>query len=321
MLEVKEIQVHFPIVRGFPLPRTVGTIRAVDGVSLTVRRGQTVGLVGESGCGKTTAARAILQIHRPVRGKIIFLEHDLTDLRGAALRSIYRDMQAIFQDPYASLDPRMTIGAIIQEPIRVFRLASGKKIRARVSELLELVGLDPGYVNRYPHEFSGGQRQRIGVARALAVNPSLIICDEPVSALDVSIRAQIINLLEDLQRSFGFSYLFIAHDLSVVRHICDHVYVMYHGKIVESAPAEELFSSPLHPYTESLLSAVPVPDPAVEAGRRRIILAGDVPGPDELIPGCDFYSRCPKRVPRCEFTDPEFRGIKPSHFASCLLLY
>ncbi|MEW6201893.1 MAG: oligopeptide/dipeptide ABC transporter ATP-binding protein [bacterium] len=321
LLKVENLKVHFPIIGGFPFQREVGKIRAVDGVSFELRGGETLGLVGESGCGKSTTARAILRILSPTEGRVIFQDKDLAAIGGAELRSIYRRLQAIYQDPYASLNPRMTVNMIIAEPLRVFRLVSGIQLRRRVQELMELVGLDPRYINRYPHEFSGGQRQRIGIARALAVNPSLIICDEPVSALDVSIRAQIINLLEGLQEKFQFSYLFIAHDLSVVRHISNTVAVMYHGLIVEQAPTGSLFQTPLHPYTRSLLSAVPIPDPVLEAERKRIILTGEVPGPDVALPGCDFYSRCPERMPKCEFTAPEYLKVEDDHYASCLLLH
>lgn len=320
LLEVRDLAVHFPVTGGFPVSRVLRVLRAVDGVSFGIAKGETMGLVGESGCGKSTTARAILQIIRPTAGRVFFRDADLAALSGSALRGIYRHMQVIYQDPYASLNPRMTVGGIIQEPLRVFRLASGKELRRRVQDLMGLVGLEPRYINRFPHEFSGGQRQRIGVARALAVDPALILCDEPVSALDVSIQAQIINLMEDLQEKFGFSYLFIAHDLSVVRHISDRVAVMYHGRIVERAPVEALFENPSHPYTRALLSAVPVPDPAVEAERRRTVLTGEVPGPDAEIPGCHFYSRCPERMPRCETIDPPWFEVADGHAAACLLL-
>ena len=317
LLSVKDLKLHFPIVKGVVLQKTVGHIRAVNGVSFDLGKGETLGLVGESGCGKSTTARAILQVYRPTAGEVIFEGRKLNDLRGEELRGIYRNLQIIYQDPYASLDPRMTIGGIIAEPLDCFGLLKGNERRRRIQELLETVGLDPRYVSRYPHEFSGGQRQRIGIARALAVNPSLIICDEPVSALDVSIRAQIINLLEDLQEKFGFSYLFIAHDLSVVKHISDRVAVMYLGKIVELTSSEEIYDNPLHPYTKALLSAAPIPDPDVELKRRRIILTGDVPSPDREMPGCDFASRCNMREDACEREIPPLREVRPGHFAAC----
>ncbi len=317
LLEVRDLKVYFPITSGFVVRKTIGNIRAVNGVTFDIGRGETLGLVGESGCGKSTTARAILQLYRPTSGSVIFEGRDLAELKGNDLRAVYRELQIIYQDPYASLDPRMTVGDIIAEPINSFRLLTGSRRQKRVEELLETVGLDPRYKNRYPHEFSGGQRQRIGIARALSVNPSLIIADEPVSALDVSIRSQIINLLEELQSKFGFSYLFIAHDLSVVIHISDRVAVMYLGKIVELAEAGELYSTPLHPYTGALLSAVPIPDPNVEEKRRRILLSGDLPSPDTEIAGCNFASRCPRRERRCETDDPPLREVVSNHFAAC----
>lgn len=320
LLSLRDVKVHFPVMGGTIVRRAIGYIRAVNGVSFDLARGETLGLVGESGCGKSTTAKAILQLNRPTSGEIFFEGENLAALRGEKLRLIYRKLQVIYQDPYASLNPRMTIGQIVAEPLECFKMMSGAKLRDRVSELLETVGLDPRYINRYPHEFSGGQRQRIGVARALAVNPALIICDEPVSALDVSIRAQIINLLEDLQKQFGFSYIFIAHDLSVVKHISDRVAVMYLGKIVEIAPSGEIYDNAMHPYTQALLSAIPIPDPEVETKRRRIVLTGDVPSPDTANPGCDFAKRCPKRTDRCEVEIPQLREISPGHFAACHLL-
>jgi oligopeptide transport system ATP-binding protein len=320
LLRLRDVNVHFPILKGAVITKKVGFIRAVNGVSFDLAKGETLGLVGESGCGKSTTARAILQLDRPTSGSIYFNDTDLAGLRGERLRHIYKFLQVIYQDPYASLNPRMTIGNIVGEPIQCFNLMSGSDRRKRVEELLGIVGLDPRYINRYPHEFSGGQRQRIGIARALSVNPSLILCDEPVSALDVSIQAQIINLLEDLQKQYGFSYLFIAHDLSVVKHISDRVAVMYLGKIVELAPSVEIYDKPLHPYTQALLSAVPIPDPEIESKRRRIILTGDVPSPDTVNPGCDFYSRCRKRIDRCMIEMPCLREISSGHSASCHLL-
>ncbi|MFA6450751.1 MAG: oligopeptide/dipeptide ABC transporter ATP-binding protein [bacterium] len=319
LLSVRDIKVYFPITSGILVNKTVGYIRAVNGVSFDLAKGETLGLVGESGCGKSTTAKAILQLNRPTSGDIFFEGKNLAKLEGESLRLIYRKLQVIYQDPYASLNPRMTVGQIIAEPIECFGLMRGREMRVRVGELLETVGLDERFINRYPHEFSGGQRQRIGIARALAVNPAIVICDEPVSALDVSIRAQIINLLDDLQNQFGFSYLFIAHDLSVVKHISDRVAVMYLGKIVELAPSAGIYDHALHPYTLALLSAVPIPDPEVEAKRRRIILTGDVPSPDTANPGCDFAKRCSKRVDRCDVEIPELREISPGHFAACHL--
>lgn len=276
LVRVENLKKYFPITRGV-FQRHVGDIKAVDGISFFVRRGETLGLVGESGCGKSTTGRTILQLYRPTAGKVYFEGQDLTTMKGEQLRRMRRKMQMIFQDPYASLNPRMTIGNIIGEPLEVHGIAKGKEKRERVQELLRLVGLNPYFINRYPHEFSGGQRQRVGVARALALNPSFIVCDEPVSSVDVSIQAQIVNLLEDLQAQFGMAYLFIAHDLSMVRHISDRVAVMYLGKIVELTDRDELYDNPLHPYTQALLSAVPIPDPEVEERRQRIILEGDVP--------------------------------------------
>ena len=292
-------------------------MRAVDGLSFSIRKGETLGLVGESGCGKSTTGRAILQLHRPTAGTVQFEGVELTRLKGEPLRKMRRQMQMIFQDPYASLNPRMTVGSIIGEPLDIHNLARGKEKQQRVEELLRVVGLNPYFANRYPHEFSGGQRQRIGIARALAVNPSFIVCDEPISALDVSIQAQIINLLEELQDEFGLTYLFIAHDLSVVRHISDRIAVMYLGKIVEVADRLELYENPLHPYTKALLSAVPIPDPAIERKRERIILTGDVPSPVNPPPGCRFHTRCPLADTICREQEPEFREVTPGHWAAC----
>ena len=317
LLEVQDLKLYFPVYKGTLVQKKIGDMRAVDGVSFSIRRGETLGLVGESGCGKSTTARAILQVYRPTAGKVIFDGDDLGTLNGEALRQIYRQLQIIYQDPYASLDPRMTIGNIIAEPLDCFGLYRGAKRQERIGELLEIVGLDPGYINRYPHEFSGGQRQRIGIARALAVNPSLIIADEPVSALDVSIRAQIINLLEDLQEEFGFSYLFIAHDLSVVKHISDRVAVMYLGRLVELAPSEDIYGDPLHPYTRALMSAVPIPDPEVEKDRRRIILEGDVSDSEEASAACPFQPRCSEKMDVCSTSTPKLTEIRPGHFVSC----
>jgi oligopeptide/dipeptide ABC transporter ATP-binding protein len=318
LLEVRNLKKYFPVRRGV-LRRVVAHVKAVDGISFFIRQGETLGLVGESGCGKTTAGRTILRLIDPTDGSILFRNNgdavDIAKLSNRALKPLRRQMQIIFQDPYSSLNPRMTIGDIIGEPLVVHRMGTPAEREARVKELLEAVGLNPQYMKRYPHEFSGGQRQRIGIARALALGPKLIICDEPVSALDVSIQAQVINLLEDLQKEFGLTYLFIAHDLSVVRHISDRVAVMYLGKIVEMAETEELFRNPKHPYTEALLSAVPVPDPDYQ--RERIILKGDVPSPVNPPSGCYFHPRCPYAQPICKEQEPAFVNIGGEHFASC----
>jgi len=318
LLEVKGLKKYFPITQGIIFQRQVGAIKAVDGVDFFIRRGETLGLVGESGCGKSTTGRAILQLHRPTAGEVLFDGQDLVKMGGEQLRRMRRRMQMIFQDPYASLNPRMTVGAIIGEPLEVHGIAKGKEVKDRVQELLQVVGLNPYFVNRYPHEFSGGQRQRIGVARALAVNPDFIVCDEPISALDVSIQAQIINLLEELQEKFNLTYLFIAHDLSVVRHISNRVAVMYLGKIMELADRDEMYRNPLHPYTKALLSAVPIPDPVVEEKRERIILTGDVPSPAKPPSGCVFHTRCPiMQRPTCVEQIPEWREAQPDHWVAC----
>jgi len=320
ILEVKDLKMHFPITRGVLFQRQVGAIKAVDGLDFTLFRGETLGLVGESGCGKSTTGRAILQLHRPTDGEVIFDGKDLTKTKGEELRKMRRRMQMIFQDPYASLNPRMTVGSIVGEPLEVHNIGSGRKDRQeRVQALLKTVGLNPYFVNRYPHEFSGGQRQRIGIARALAVNPAFIVCDEPISALDVSIQAQIINLLEDLQDELNLTYLFIAHDLSVVRHISDRIAVMYLGKIVELADREELYADPKHPYTQALLSAVPIPDPQIESQRRRIILEGDVPSPANPPKGCNFSTRCPRVMDICRQADPPFKEYEAGHYVACYL--
>ena len=316
LVRVENLKKYFPITRGV-FQRHVGDIKAVDGLNFFVRRGETLGLVGESGCGKSTTGRTILQLYRPTAGKVYFEGQDLTTMKGERLRRMRRKMQMIFQDPYASLNPRMTIGNIIGEPLEVHGIAKGKEKRERVQELLRLVGLNPYFVNRYPHEFSGGQRQRIGVARALALNPSFIVCDEPVSSVDVSIQAQIVNLLEDLQAQFGMAYLFIAHDLSMVRHISDRVAVMYLGKIVELTDRDELYENPLHPYTQALLSAVPIPDPEVEERRQRIILEGDVPSPANPPKGCNFNTRCPVVMDICKEQEPEFKEVSSGHWVAC----
>jgi oligopeptide transport system ATP-binding protein len=318
LLQVQGLKMYFPITSGI-FQRTVGYIKAVDGLDFSVVKGETLGLVGESGCGKSTTGRAILQLYKPTEGHVYFEGTDLTQLKGDELRKQRRRMQMIFQDPYASLNPRMTVGAIVGEPLEVHGQGNKQEIRERVQELLRIVGLNPYFVNRYPHEFSGGQRQRIGVARALAVNPDFIVCDEPISALDVSIQAQIINLLEDLQGQFGLTYLFIAHDLSVVRHISDRVAVMYLGKIVELTDRNELYENPLHPYTQALLSAVPIPDPEIEDKRRRIILEGDVPSPANPPVGCNFSTRCPRVMDVCREQEPEFKEAGEGHLVACWL--
>jgi oligopeptide transport system ATP-binding protein len=317
LLDVQNLVMHFPLTQGILFQRKVGAVRAVDGISFQIRRGETLGLVGESGCGKSTTGRAILQLYKPTAGNVLFEGQDLTKIGGGDMRRMRRKVQMIFQDPYASLNPRMTVGSIIGEPLEIHGLAKGKEKQQRVQELLSVVGLNPYFANRYPHEFSGGQRQRIGIARALAVNPSFIVCDEPISALDVSIQAQIINLLEDLQDEFGLTYLFIAHDLSVVRHISDRIAVMYLGKIVELADRNELYREPLHPYSKALLSAVPIPDPTIERKRERIILTGDVPSPVNPPSGCRFHTRCPLADTICREQEPEFREVTPGHWAAC----
>jgi len=321
LLDVQGLKMYFPITEGILIQYHIGDVKAVDDISFTVRRGETLGLVGESGCGKSTTGRAVLQLYRPTAGHVYFDGVDLTTLKGEELRRMRRRMQMIFQDPYASLNPRMTVGDIVGEPLEVHGIAKGKEKLDRVAELLEVVGLNPYFVTRYPHEFSGGQRQRIGIARALAVNPDFIVCDEPISALDVSIQAQVINLLEDLQAQFGLTYLFIAHDLSVVRHISDRVAVMYLGKIVELADRNELYENPLHPYTQALLSAVPIPDPEIEAQRQRIILKGDVPSPVNPPFGCRFHTRCPVAIDVCKEVEPEFKDAGSGHYVACHLVH
>ena len=318
LVEIKALRMWFPIFRGI-LQKHVADVKAVDTINFHVYRGETLGLVGESGCGKSTTGRAILQLYRPTGGEVLFEGKDLVKLKDNELRPMRRQMQMIFQDPYASLNPRMTVGSIISEPLEVHNIGNKTERVERVRELLRVVGLNPYFINRYPHEFSGGQRQRIGVARALAVNPSFIVCDEPISALDVSIQAQIINLLEDLQEQFNLTYLFIAHDLSVVRHISDRIAVMYLGKIMEMCDRDELYRNPMHPYSQALLSAVPIPDPVVEEKRQRIILEGDVPTPVNPPKGCHFCTRCPKVMEMCKENEPEFRDYGGEHFVACWL--
>lgn len=322
LLEVRDLKMYFPVMKGIVIQRKVADVKAVDGVSFNIRPGETLGLVGESGCGKSTTGRAVLQLYRPTGGTVQFAGQELTTMKGETLRRQRRQMQMIFQDPYASLNPRMTVGSIVGEPLEIHKLASGKEKVERVQELLRLVGLNPYFVNRYPHEFSGGQRQRIGIARALAVSPDFIVADEPISALDVSIQAQIINLLQDLQSELGLTYLFIAHDLSMVRHISDRVAVMYLGKIVELTDYKTLYDDPKHPYTQALLSAVPIPDPLIEGKRQRIILQGDVPSPVNPPHGCRFNTRCPRVMDVCREVDPEFKNSgtpDAEHWTACHL--
>jgi len=315
LLVVRDLEKHFPIRRGF-WSRTVGHVRAVDGISFDILPGEVLGLVGESGCGKTTAGRCILRLIEPTGGDVVFEGRDVLGLDRGDLRELRGEMQIIFQDPYSSLNPRMTVGSMLGEALRIHGVAEGDKVRERVRELLEVVGLAPQHAGRYPHEFSGGQRQRIGIARALSVNPRFIVCDEPVSALDVSVQAQVINLLQELQREFDLTFLFIAHDLAVVEHISDRVAVMYLGKLMELAEARELYRNPLHPYTRALLSAIPVPDP--RAGRERIVLEGDVPSPAHPPSGCPFHPRCPIATAECAEVTPEFRDVGGGHFVACI---
>jgi oligopeptide transport system ATP-binding protein len=322
LVQARDLKMYFPVTSGIIFQRKVADVKAVDGVTFDVKRGETLGLVGESGCGKTTLGRMILLLYKPTAGSVLINNQDLTKLSSGELRRMRRHMQMIFQDPYASLNPRMTIGSIIAEPLIIHGLVKGRKERnEKVQELMRVVGLNPYYTNLYPHEFSGGQRQRIGIARAIAVQPAFIVCDEAVSALDVSIQAQIINLLEDLQSQFGLTYLFIAHDLSVVRHISDRVAVMYLGKLMEVADRQELYENPLHPYTKALLSAVPIPDPAVESKRERVILTGDVPSPLHPPSGCVFHTRCPIAIDECKRVIPEWRNVgtgSKEHWVACI---
>jgi oligopeptide transport system ATP-binding protein len=318
LLEVRGLQMHFPVTEGIVINRKVGEVKAVDGIDFMVRRGETLGLVGESGCGKTTTGRCILRLERPTAGEIVYDCVDIARLERKELMALRRRIQVIFQDPYSSLNPRMKVGEIIAEPIMVHGLERNPARRAaRVRELLSVCGLDPKFADRYPHEMSGGQRQRVGIARALALEPEFIVCDEAVSALDVSIQAQIVNLLEDLRGQFGLTYLFIAHDLSVVRHLCQRVAVMYLGRIVELADCDELFDNPLHPYTKALLAAVPVPDPTVEAGRTFRPVKGEVPSAINPPPGCVFHPRCPIAVESCSHARPELREVRPVHWVAC----
>jgi len=318
LVDVRDLKMHFPLTRGIVLQRVVGYVRAVDGISFSIERGQTLGLVGESGSGKTTIGRTMVRLYKPTAGQILFEDQDLAKLDGERLRQMRRRVQMVFQDPFASLNPRFTIGSLIAEPMHIYGVASKDEIRERTLELLRVVGLRSEYADRYPHEFSGGQRQRIAVARALSINPEFVIADEPVSALDVSVRAQVLNLLQRLQRQFNLTYLFISHDLSVVRHVADRIAVMYLGKIVELADRDELYSSPRHPYTKALLSAVPIPDPQIEKRRQRIILSGDLPSPINIPSGCRFHTRCPMAQQICREVEPafEYKGGR-AHYAAC----
>jgi oligopeptide/dipeptide ABC transporter ATP-binding protein len=318
LLDIRDLKMHFPLTRGIIMQRVVGYVRAVDGVTFSIERGQTLGLVGESGSGKTTIGRTIIRLYKPTGGQILFGDQDLAKLEGEAMRNMRRRVQMVFQDPFASLNPRFTIGSLIAEPMHIYNLGSSQEIRDRTAELLRVVGLRAEYIDRYPHEFSGGQRQRIAVARALSINPEFIIADEPVSALDVSVRAQVLNLLQGLQQQFGLTYLFVSHDLSVVRHVADRIAVMYLGKIVELADRDELYAAPKHPYTKALLSAIPIPDPKVEKKRQRIILSGDLPSPINIPSGCRFHTRCPMAQQICREVEPAFEKKEGrDHYAAC----
>src|SRR2546427_2517913 len=318
LVDVRDLKMHFPLTQGILFQRVIGYIRAVDGVTFSIERGQTLGLVGESGSGKTTIGRTIVRLYKPTAGQILFDDVDLAKLDGEDLRKARQRVQMIFQDPYASLNPRYTIGSLIAEPMNIYNVGSSNEIREKTAELLRVVGLRSEYIDRYPHEFSGGQRQRIAVARALSINPEFIVLDEPVSALDVSVRAQVLNLLQQLQNQFNLTYLFVSHDLSVVRHVADRIAVMYLGKIVELADRDELYASPKHPYTQALLSAIPIPDPKIEKRRQRIILSGDLPSPINIPTGCRFHTRCPMAQQICREVEPPFEAKEGhEHYAAC----
>ena len=318
LVDVRDLKMHFPLTRGIIFQKVVGHVRAVDGVSFSIEKGQTLGLVGESGSGKTTIGRTIVRLYKPTGGQVLFGDTDLAKLGGEELRQIRRRVQMVFQDPFASLNPRYTIGSLIAEPMNIYDIGSSNEIREKTAELLSVVGLRAEYIDRYPHEFSGGQRQRIAVARALAINPEFIVLDEPVSALDVSVRAQVLNLLQRLQKQFDLTYLFVSHDLSVVRHVADRIAVMYLGKIVELSDRDELYTAPKHPYTQALLSAVPIPDPKVEKRRQRVILSGDLPSPINIPSGCRFHTRCPMAQQICREVEPAFEAKEGrEHYAAC----
>ncbi len=320
LLEVRDLKMHFPIYRGALFRKEVNRVKAVDGLNFDIIKGETLGLVGESGCGKSTTGRALIQLYKPTAGSVKFKGQELTTLTKRQIHPLRRNLQMIFQDPYASLNPRMTVGSIIGEPLKVHGLADGSNLMKKTQDLMDIVGLDPRFVRRYPHEFSGGQRQRIGIARALATNPDFIVCDEPISALDVSIQAQVINLLEDLQSEFDLTYLFIAHDLAAVRQISTRIAVMYLGNMVELTDGARLYERPMHPYTQALISAVPIPDPEVESTRERIVLSGDVPSPLHPPTGCVFHTRCPFAFEKCAQEVPTFKEAEPGHLVACHLV-
>src|SRR5579872_6736963 len=318
LIDVRDLKMHFPLTQGIVRQRVIGYVRAVDGISFSIERGQTMGLVGESGSGKTTIGRTLIRLYKPTAGQILFGDQDLAHMEGEELRQMRRRVQMVFQDPYASLNPRFTIGSLIAEPMHIFNIGSKSEIHEKTTELLRVVGLRPEYIDRYPHEFSGGQRQRIAVARALSINPEFVVADEPVSALDVSVRAQVLNLLQRLQKQFDLTYLFVSHDLSVVRHVADRIAVMYLGKIVELADRDELYAAPKHPYTKALLSAIPIPDPQIEKRRQRIILSGDLPSPIKIPTGCRFHTRCPMAQSICREVEPAFEAKEGhEHYAAC----
>src|SRR5258706_6060059 len=318
LIDIRDLKMYFPLTRGIVLQRVVGYVRAVDGVTFSIERGQTMGLVGESGSGKTTIGRTIVRLYKPTSGQILFENKDLATLEGESMRQMRQRVQMIFQEPFASLNPRFTIGSLIAEPMHIYHVGSHSEIRERTEELLRVVGLRPEYIDRYPHEFSGGQRQRIAVARALSINPEFVIADGPLSALDVSVRAQVLNLLQRLQKQFGLTYLFVSHDLSVVRHVADRIAVMYLGKIVEIADRDELYAAPKHPYTKALLSAIPIPDPQIDKRRQRIILSGDLPSPINIPSGCRFHTRCPMAQQICREIEPVFEAKEGrEHYAAC----